>query len=281
MNEPATGEIPPQGMRFGKGQEAHERFHNQYALLMAMGTVDGLRRAMPELRTFILSRAGSAGIQRYAANWMGDNCSRWDHLWMSMPMALGFGVSGQPFVGADIGGFSESSNAELFVRWMQCGVLTPFCRNHSELGNIDQYAWAFGDVIEELCRQALGLRYRLMPYLYAHAREASRSGAPVMRAMALAFPTNPLLRGYETQFMCGDTLLVAPVLANGVRAWATVYAAQIWGAEAAAGSSIGMAAGASRLVAEFNRAFWYALVHVPTGTPLFLGRLDDPSTAHA
>ncbi|MBK9159486.1 MAG: serpin family protein [Micropruina sp.] len=53
------------------------------------------------------------------------------------------------------------------------------------------------------------------------------------------------------------------------------------GAEAAAGSSIGMAAGASRLVAEFNRAFWYALVHVPTGTPLFLGRLDDPSTAHA
>ena len=70
-----------------RDSDSHERYHNQYALLMAMGTTQGLRAAMPDKRTFVLSRAGFAGIQRYAANWMGDNLSRWDHLWLSMPMA--------------------------------------------------------------------------------------------------------------------------------------------------------------------------------------------------
>ena len=73
MNEPATGDIAPTPMRFGRGEFAHERYHNQYAMLMAMATTAGLRDAMPQLRTFVLSRAGFAGIQRYAANWMGDN----------------------------------------------------------------------------------------------------------------------------------------------------------------------------------------------------------------
>ena len=167
MNEPATGNIPPDRMRFDRGRASHERYHNQYALLMAMGTVSGLRDAMPELRTFVLSRAGFAGIQRYAANWMGDNLSRWDHLWLSIPMANGFGVSGQAFVGADIGGFEGHSNAELFLRWMQYGTLTPFCRNHSAIGNVDQYAWAWGDAVLDLVREAIELRYRLLPYIYA------------------------------------------------------------------------------------------------------------------
>lgn len=103
MNEPATGAIDPGAMRFGRGAFSHERFHNQYALLMAMGTTQGLLAAMPDRRTFVLSRAGFAGIQRYAANWMGDNMSRWDHLWLSIAMGAGLGVSGQAFVGADIG----------------------------------------------------------------------------------------------------------------------------------------------------------------------------------
>ena len=121
MNEPATGEIPPEAMLFDRGRAKHERYHNQYALLMAMGTLEGLRARTPDARTFILSRAGFAGIQRYAANWMGDNQARWDHLWVSMPMACGFGLSGQPFVGADIGGFQGDTNPELFLRWMQIG----------------------------------------------------------------------------------------------------------------------------------------------------------------
>ncbi|HSC87568.1 MAG TPA: TIM-barrel domain-containing protein, partial [Polyangiaceae bacterium] len=77
MNEPATGDVPPFAMRFDRdGQNhPHERFHNQYALLMAMATHEGLKTARPTERPFILTRAGSAGIQRYAAQWTGDNYS--------------------------------------------------------------------------------------------------------------------------------------------------------------------------------------------------------------
>jgi alpha-glucosidase len=218
MNEPATGDVPPYAMRFGDGQFSHERFHNQYALLMAMGTTDGLLRAMPDRRTFVLSRAGFAGIQRYAANWMGDNMARWDHLWLSMPMAMGFGVSGQPFVGTDIGGFAGNTTAELFARWMQCGVLTPFCRNHSVLGNVDQYAWSFGEVVEDICRDALRLRYRLLPYIYASFIHAAETGAPVQRPLVYEFQDDPTVRDIDDQFLLGGDLLVAPVYTSGATA---------------------------------------------------------------
>ena len=218
MNEPATGSIPPQRMLFDRGTASHERFHNQYALLMAMATQEGLLQAMPELRTFILSRAGSAGIQRHAANWMGDNQSRWDHLWVGIPMGAGMGVSGQPFVGADVGGFQGGTDAELFLRWMQYGVLTPFCRNHSEIGNVDQYAWAFGDHVLELVREAVGLRYRLLPYVYSAFLDAGETGEPVQRPLVFDHQDDPLVTDLDDQYLFGRDLLVAPVTSAGCTA---------------------------------------------------------------
>ena len=228
MNEPATGAIEPTRMRFGGGRYSHERYHNQYALLMAMGTTAGLLDAMPDRRTFVLSRAGFAGIQRYAANWMGDNMSRWDHLWVSMPMAGGLGLSGQAFVGADIGGFHGDSNAELYLRWMQYGVLTPFCRNHSELGNVDQYAWAWGEVVEALVRDAIRLRYRLMPYLYATFLRAAETGAPVQRPLVFDHQYDPTVRDIDDQYQLGPDLLVAPVYEPGSTARQVYFPAGTW-----------------------------------------------------
>ena len=75
--------------------------------------------------------------------------------------------------------------------------------------------WAFGADTEAIARKWLGFRYRLIPYLQRAIAEAVATGMPVMRAMALAFPGNALTRGYETQFMCGDALLVAPVIQPG------------------------------------------------------------------
>jgi len=216
MNEPSTGNIPAMRMRFGRGKYPHERYHNQYGLLMAMGTTKGLLNASPGRRPFVLSRAGFAGIQRYAANWMGDNQSRWDHLWLSIAMGAGFGVSGQAFVGADIGGFAGNSNAELFLRWMQYGTLTPFCRNHSEIGNVDQYAWAFGEVIQDHVRTAIKLRYRLLPYLYACFLEASETGAPVQRPLVFDHQYDATVRDIDDQYLLGGDLLIAPVIGPGV-----------------------------------------------------------------
>jgi alpha-glucosidase len=183
---------------------------------MAMGTRAGLLESMPELRTFILSRAGFAGIQRYAANWMGDNLARWDHLQVSITMGCGFGVSGQPFVGADIGGFYGDTNAELFLRWMQYGTLTPFCRNHSVLGNVDQYAWSWGEVVQGLVREAISLRYRLMPYLYTAFVQASRTGEPVQRPLVFDYQDDHTVTDLDDQYLLGTDLLVAPVTAPGM-----------------------------------------------------------------
>lgn len=228
MNEPATGAIPCERMRFERGTAPHARYHNQYALLMAMGTLEGLRANRPDQRSFILSRAGFAGIQRYAANWMGDNQSRWDHLWLSIPMACGFGVSGQPFVGADIGGFQGNSNAELFVRWMQMGVLTPFCRNHSGIDNVDQYAWAFGPAAHELARDAVRLRYRLMPYIYSAFVRATETGEPVQRPLVFDHQHDPAAVSADDQYLFGRDLLVAPVTARGVTARQAYLPAGHW-----------------------------------------------------
>ena len=215
MNEPATGDIPHGQMRFGNGAFSHERYHNEYALLMAMGTVEGLLDAMPDKRTFVLSRAGSPGIQRYAANWLGDNVSRWDHLWLSLPMALGLGISGQPFVGADIGGFMGDCSGELLVRWFQCGALTPFCRNHNSANQADQYPWVFGETVQELCRKALELRYRLLPYIYSHFIKSSETGAPVQKPLIFDFQDDPVTRDLDDEYLFGDHLLVAPIYQQG------------------------------------------------------------------
>ncbi len=215
MNEPATGVVAPEAMLFDRGRASHARFHNQYALLMAMGTVQGLRAAQPQQRTFVLSRAGFAGIQRYAANWMGDNMARWDHLALSIPMANGFGISGQPFVGADIGGFMGDTQPELLTRWAQYAALTPFCRNHSASGSIDQYAWSFGDAVESRVRDAIQLRYRLLPYLYAAFVVAAETGAPVQRPLVFDHQEDPELRGIDDEFLLGTDVLVAPVVRAG------------------------------------------------------------------
>jgi alpha-glucosidase len=218
MNEPATGVIPSDRMRFDHGRLPHDALHNQYALLMAMATTTGLREAFPDRRPFVLTRAGFAGIQRYAAHWMGDNQSRWDHLALAMPMGCGLSLSGQSFVGADVGGFQGYSNAELFARWIQLGALTPFCRNHSETGTVDLSAWWWGDAVRDVARDAIRLRYRLMPYLYAAFVQASETGAPVQRALVFDHQDDAVVRDVDDQFLLGRDLLVAPVTESGTTA---------------------------------------------------------------
>jgi alpha-glucosidase len=220
MNEPATGQVAPFQMRFDRDGEnhPHERFHNQYGLLMAMATHEGLLAAQPALRTFILSRAGFSGIQRYAAQWLGDNCAEWSHLAMSVPMTAGMGVSGQAFIGGDIPGFMQSPSAELAARWTQYGALTPFCRYHSERSEPDKYPWSFGPGAEKLARSAIELRYRLLPYIYSAFVTASETGAPVQRPFVFDFQNDRQAWETDDAYLFGEALLVAPVTAAGCTA---------------------------------------------------------------
>lgn len=219
MNEPATGSQSPYSMHFDRdgANYSHERYHNQYAMLMAMGTHDGMRTAMPNLRTFILSRAGFAGMQRYAANWTGDNCASWEHLAMSIPMNCNLGLSGQSFVGSDIGGFCGNSEAELITRWYQYGVFQPFMRNHSGKGSIDQYPWSFGKKAEASITKSIQLRYRLLPYIYTAFMESALDGCPIQKPLIYDYQDDKKALTNSSDFLFGSSILAAPVVEKGAR----------------------------------------------------------------
>ncbi|HEX9130718.1 MAG TPA: TIM-barrel domain-containing protein [Ktedonobacteraceae bacterium] len=193
----------------------HKFFHNAYGMEMARATYEGLKRLRPDRRPFVLTRSGTAGMQRYAALWTGDNTSRWEHISLAMSMCLNIGMSGIPFVGADIGGFWEECHGELLVRFTQLGALMPFCRNHNSLGQPDQEPWAFGEPYESACRIAIEQRYRLMPYLYTLFREAATSGAPIMRPLYYHYPQDEQARDTEFEFLLGDAILSAPIYEQG------------------------------------------------------------------
>ena len=190
----------------------HARFHNVYGMQMARSTYESIRRLQPERRPLVLTRAGFAGIQRYAAVWTGDNVASWDHLALSIPMLCNLGISGVPFVGADIGGFSGEPSGELFTRWLQAAVLTPFCRSHAEIGTNDQEPWSYGEEFETINRASIELRYQLLPFLYSLFRDHEETGAPVMRPLWFEYPMDQASSLVNDQFLLGRDLLVAPVI---------------------------------------------------------------------
>jgi alpha-glucosidase len=194
---------------------SHRKSHNVYGMLMARGTVEGVKTWRPGERPFVLTRASYAGGQRYAAAWTGDNTSNWPHLHLWIPMVLNFGLSGQPLVGPDIGGFSESPTAELYTRFLEAGVFSPLCRTHTAKGTKDQEPWAYGPEYESINRRYIELRYQLMPYIYTLFEEAARTGLPVMRPLFLDYPSDQKTYRLDTEFLFGPDLLVAPVLIEG------------------------------------------------------------------
>ena len=197
----------------------HEEVHNVYGFLMAQAEQLAYSKYRPLERPFILTRAGFAGVQRYAAVWTGDNHSTWEHLKLSVAMLLGMGISGIAMAGADIGGFSGKCTPELFARWIQLGAFYPFCRNHCSKHAPNHEPWVFGDEVTEIARKYLYLRYQLIPYLYDALVRAHRAGYPIMRALCLDYPMDLKAHSNDCEFMLGDFLLVAPVLDEGVKVW--------------------------------------------------------------
>ena len=190
---------------------------NVFALNEVRATYEGLERLRPEQRSFILTRAGYAGVQRYAAMWTGDNKATWESLGLNIPMFASLGLSGETFVGADIPGFIGRASPELLVRSYQLAFLVPLCRNHAAIDNYDHEPWRFGPVYTDIIRQYLRLRYQLLPFLYTTLEEAHRTGVPLFRPLVLNFQDDANTLNLDDEFMVGDTLLAAPVLRAGGR----------------------------------------------------------------
>ncbi len=218
MNEPAdfidqTGKNQIDVVSFDEGEKStHAKNRNVFALLMARATYEGLERLRPNQRPYVITRAGYAGIQRYSTMWTGDTNSTWEALQLNIPMFTTLGMSGEPFVGSDVGGFIGRGNGELLVRSYQIGFLAPFCRNHKVIDGYDQEPWRFGEYNEGIIRKYLKLRYQLLPFLYTVLEEAHRTGVPLFRPLVLNYPDDTNTYNLDDQFMIGDDLLVAPVV---------------------------------------------------------------------
>ncbi len=218
MNEPAdfndrSGKLQTDVTSYDEGEySTNAKNRNVYALLMARATYEGLERLEPNKRPFVITRAAYAGIQRYSTTWTGDNTSTWEAMALSIPMFQTLGLSGEIFVGADVGGFIGRSDGEMLTRWYQIAFLTPFCRNHKQLDSYDHEPWRFGKYYEDIIRKYLKLRYRLLPFLYSSLEEGSRTGVPVFRPLLLNYQQDPNTLNLDDEFMVGSDLLVAPVL---------------------------------------------------------------------
>lgn len=240
MNEPAVfqarhveesmdaevdvGTIPDEARHDFEGEGGtHAEGHNVYGMQMLRATYDGLLSLRPDRRPFTITRAAYAGTQRYGTTWTGDNSATWDHLRLAVETCLSLGVSGLTFTGSDVGGFVGEPSGELLARWTQVGALTPLFRNHSAVDTPRQEPWLFGEEVERVCREAIELRYRLLPVFYTALWQAATHGTPILRPLPLVHPHDDGVRQSEALgFYVGDGLLAYPVLDAG-RTQAEVY----------------------------------------------------------
>jgi alpha-glucosidase/alpha-D-xyloside xylohydrolase len=177
-------------------------------------------------------------MQRFGSFlWSGDVSSTWETLQTHLPVALNTGLTGIPYWGTDMGGFvpTKELTAELYVRWFQFGAFCPLFRSHGRAWRLRlPWGWNTGEIgpeemsnpaavlpdasqlhnpdVERICRKYLELRYRLLPYLYSAIRECTQTGMPVMRALWLHYPEDPLAIARSDEYLWGPNMLVAPVV---------------------------------------------------------------------
>jgi alpha-D-xyloside xylohydrolase len=187
--------------------DSGNRLHNVYSLLYNRCVYEAAEK-YSKTGPFLFSRSAWTGSQRFPSQWGGDPQADWGGLIGSIRGALSWGMSGAPFFATDVGGFyKDTRDSILFARWTQAAVFSAHIRLH---GIGQREPWSYATDAENAANKAIILRYQLMPYIYNTMKQSSKSGLPVMRAMALAFPDQRLAHSFELQFMFGDSLLVAP-----------------------------------------------------------------------
>ena len=189
-----------------------QRMHNFYSYLYNEAVFDLLRQQRGEGEAVLFARSGTAGSQQFPVHWGGDCNSNFESMAESLRGGLSLGLSGFGFWSHDIGGFEGTPPAAVYKRWVAFGLLS----SHSRLHGSSSYRvpWQYDDEAVDVCRFFTKLKCRLMPYLFAGAAEAARTGHPLMRAMMLEFPHDPACLTVDRQYLLGPSLLVAPVFAD-------------------------------------------------------------------
>lgn len=178
-------------------------------VMMARASWEALRRARPGKRPWLISRAGYAGLQRYARTWTGDNVSDYKTLTLNIAMGMNLGLSGLPMYGHDLGGFyGDHPDEELLLRWCQSAIFQPRFVMHSwkANGKITE-PWTFPEALSAV-RRFIEERYRYLPYIYDLAIRAAETGVPLESPLALEFPHDPSLPYDCLHRMAGDAVLL-------------------------------------------------------------------------
>lgn len=184
--------------------------HNLYPLRYNKVVADITKQTTGD--SIIWARSAWAGSQRYPLHWGGDAENTNSAMAATLRGGLSFGISGFTYWSHDVGGFVNKAPRDLYRRWLAFGVLTSHTRAH---GAPPREPWEYDEALTEDFRKALGLRYSLMPYIYAQAKDSSNKGFPMLRTLFFEFPNDKTAWTIEDEYMFGESLLVAPIFEDG------------------------------------------------------------------
>lgn len=193
----------------------HDKVHNLFGYYMTRAAGEAFERIDPEKRFLMFSRSSYIGMHRYGGIWMGDNKSWWSHILLNLKMLPSLNMCGFLYTGADLGGFGADATRDLLLRWLALGVFTPLMRDHAAAGTRDQECYQFEDLDD--FRHVVGVRYRLIPYLYSEYMKAALNDDLYFKPLAFVYPEDSMAVQVEDQMMLGNEVMIAPVYTQNAR----------------------------------------------------------------
>lgn len=204
------GEAAPLSGVYANGRTGFYE-HNLYPLRYNKAVAEITKQVTGE--NIIWARSAWAGSQRYPTHWGGDSDSQEMGMASTLRGGLSLGLSGFTFWSHDIGGFTTKPTEDAYRRWMPFGMLTSHSRSH---GAPPREPWEFSATFMDEFRRADELKYRLMPYVYAQAKDASERGLPMVRALFVEYPDDPGAWQVDDEYLFGSDILVAPLMETGM-----------------------------------------------------------------
>ncbi|KAG9494130.1 hypothetical protein GDO78_001786 [Eleutherodactylus coqui] len=192
----------------------HYDVHNLYGWSHAKPSHDALRNITGK-RGIVISRSTYPTVGQWVGHWLGDNTAAWNQMDKSIIGMMEFSIFGISYTGADICGFFGDTTYELCARWMQLGAFYPFSRNHNAKGTMRQDPVSFDERFQNLSRNVLNIRYRLLPYLYTLMYEAHTKGSTVIRPLLHEFTNERATWDVYEQFLWGPAFMISPALRQG------------------------------------------------------------------
>ena len=200
------GEAAPEGGIYASGRTGFYE-HNLYPLRYNKAVADITKKINGD--SFIWARSAWAGSQRYPVHWGGDPANTDSAMAATLRAGLSIGLSGFSFWAHDIGGFVKSCPENLYRRWTPFGMLSSHTRSH---GTPPTEPWEYGEDFMNAFRKADDMRYKLMPYIYAQAKDSCERGLPMLRALFIEYPDDPGSWLVDDQYLFGSDMLVAPLM---------------------------------------------------------------------